>query len=118
MYVDLLTRALGNDEVEARSADLLLSDVVSSRARLHAARVDPATSAAESLARELAYDGALIRLCEALGVLATPAQYLNPGSERARLEQELDDRGVASAGPGRDAGARAGLATSASGGRA
>jgi hypothetical protein len=130
MYVDLLTRALGNDETEARSADLLLADVVSSRARLRAAKGDPATSAAESLARELAYDGALIRLCGAMAVAAIPAWYLNPGSERARLERELVDRGVALAGVGAGArtrtragaragaGAGAGQAVSVSGGRA
>ncbi len=98
MYIDLLTRALGNDETGARSEDLLLADVVSSRVRLRAAEGDPATSAAESLARELAYDGSLVRLCEALGVPAAPARYFNPGSERSRLEQELVDRGVALAG--------------------
>jgi hypothetical protein len=124
MYVDLLTRALGNDETEDRSEDLLLADVVSSRARLDAAKGDPATSAAESLARELGYDGALIRLCVAMAVPAMPAWYFNPGSERARLEQELADRGVALMGVGVGAGAGvgavggAGLAASVSGGRA
>jgi hypothetical protein len=106
MYRDLLTQALGKHEAEAGSADLLLADVVSSRARLRAAQVDPATSAAESLARELTYDVTLIRLCEALGVATTPSGFFNPGSERARLERELNDRGV---------DADAGLAVSASG---
>jgi hypothetical protein len=113
MYVDLLTRALGNDETEARSEDLLLADVVSSRARLRAAKDDLATSAAESLARELAYDGALIRLCVAMAVPATPAWYFNPSSERTRLEQELVDRGVALKGVG--AGVRLAASASASG---
>ena len=117
MYIDLLTRALGNDEAEVRSEDLLLADVVSSRARLRAAQVDPATSAAESLARELAYDGALIGLCEALGVPATPARFFNPGSERARLEQVLVDLGVALMGGRADAEVRGGLAASVPGGR-
>ncbi len=95
MYVDLLTRALGNDEADARSYDLLLADVVSFRARLRGgADGGSATSAAESLARELAYDGALIRLCEALAVPATPARFVNPPAERKRLERELTDRGV------------------------
>jgi hypothetical protein len=118
MYVDLLTRALGNDETEARSEDLLLADVVSTRARLRAAQGDPATCAAESLARELAYDGALIRLCGAMAVPATPAWYFNPGSERARLEQALVDSGVALMGAGEGAGGGASLAASVSGGGA
>ena len=94
MYVDLLTRALGNDEAEARSDDLLLADVVSCRARLRAAGTQAVPTAAESLARELEYDGALIRLCEALAVPATPAGFVIPRVERARLETELADRGV------------------------
>ena len=97
MYVDLLTRALGNDEADARSQDLLQADVVSFRARLHGAEAEgdnAPISAAESLARELAYDGALIRLCGALAVPAAPARFANPRAERERLEQALTDRGV------------------------
>jgi hypothetical protein len=94
MYVDLLTRALGNDEEEHRSAGLLLSDLVHSRARRQATEGDPRTPVAEALAREVSYDGALIRLCTWLEVPSTPAGFTNPMRERARLEQELSVRGV------------------------
>ncbi len=53
------------------------------------------TPVAEALARELAYDGALIRLCESLDVATAPDRFANPVHERERLERELAARGVA-----------------------
>lgn len=92
MYSDLLTQALGKDGDESRSDDLLLADLVDSRARLHA--TGAAAPVAEALARELSYDGALIRLCVSLHVRATPVWFDNPRRERARLEEELAHRGI------------------------
>jgi hypothetical protein len=92
MYSDLLTRALGKGEERHRSDDLLLADVVDSRVRLHAAGAAPPV--AEALARELSYDGALIRLCESLEVRAAPEWFDCPRRERARLERELLRRGI------------------------
>jgi hypothetical protein len=94
MYVDLLTRALGKREEEHRSDDLLLADVTWSRARLRGADEALTTSVAEALARELSYDGALVRLCAALDVATTPAGFANPPRERSRLERELSERGI------------------------
>ena len=91
MYRDLLTRALGKDEDGRRSEDLL-ADLVESRARLHV--TGAAAPVAEALARELSYDGALIRLCTAVHVRATPEWYESPEHERARLERELSRRGI------------------------
>ena len=92
MYSDLLTRALGKDEEGHRCDDLLLADLVDSRVRLQVAGA--AAPVAEALARELSYDGALIRLCESLEVRATPEWFDNPRRERARLERELLRRGI------------------------
>jgi hypothetical protein len=92
MYRDLLTQALGNGGEGCRSNDLLLADLIDSRTRLHA--VGAASSITEALARELSYDGALIRLCSSLDVRATPAWFDNPHQERARLEHELSRRGI------------------------
>ena len=92
MYRDLLIRALGKGGDEKRPDDLLLADLVDSRAQLHA--TDVAAPVAEALARELSYDGALIRLCVALDVRATPVWFDSPGPERARLERELARRGI------------------------
>ena len=92
MYRDLLMRALGQDGDERRSDDLLLADLVDSRARLEA--TGAAAPVAEALARELSYDGALIRLCACLDVRTTPAWFDSPERERARLERELAHRGI------------------------
>ena len=92
MYSDLLTRALGKGEDGHKSNDLLLADLVDSRVRLHVAGA--AAPVAEALARELSYDGALIRLCKSLEVRATPEWFDSPRRERARLERELLRRGI------------------------
>jgi hypothetical protein len=92
MYRDLLLQALGDDGEKNRTDDLLLADLMDSRARLHA--TGPAAPVAEALARELSYDGALIRLCVCLDVRATPVWFDSPERERARLERELALRGI------------------------
>jgi hypothetical protein len=94
MYRDLLTRALGSGEEGRRPNDLLLADLVRSRARLCAVEGTSTTPAADALARELSYDTSLIRLCESLEVRAGASGYANPFRERARLEHELSARGV------------------------
>jgi len=94
MYVDLLTRALGKGEEGRRSDDLLRADLVHSRARLQAIEGETRTPVAKALARELSYDGALIRLCESLEVPTSASSFANPVRERARLERELVARGV------------------------
>jgi hypothetical protein len=78
MFADLLTRALGKGEEEGRSSDLLLADLVHSRARLHATSGE--TPVAQALARELTYDGALIRLCTSGlgGTFNRPGRLLQP----------------------------------------
>src|ERR1700733_14250852 len=83
MYRDLLVQVLGDGKETSRADDLLLADLVDSRARLHA--TGAAAPVAEALARELSYDGALIRLCESLEVRATPEWFDSPRRERARL---------------------------------
>jgi hypothetical protein len=92
MYRDLLTQALGTGEEEPGSEDLLLAELVDSRLRLHA--TGAAAPVAEALAREVSYDGALIRLCASINVRATPAWFDSPQRERARLERELERRGI------------------------
>jgi len=92
MYSDLLTRAFGDARQGHRSDDLLLADLVDSRVRLRETGV--AAPVAEALARELSYDGALIRLCQSLEVRATPEWFDSPRRERARLEGELLRRGI------------------------
>jgi hypothetical protein len=97
MYRDLLTQAVGSGEEWHRSGDLLLADLVDSRARLHT--TGAAAPVAEALARELSYDGALIRLCASLDVRAAPAWFDSPLQERSRLERELGRRGIVLTAP-------------------
>jgi hypothetical protein len=92
MYRDLLVQALGEGGERGQADDLLLAEVVDSRARLYATCAT--APVAEALARELSYDGALIRLCVCLDVRATPVWFDSPRRERARLERELAHRGI------------------------
>jgi len=92
MYRDLLTQALDTHDEGPMPDDLLLAELVDLRARLDA--TGAATPVTEALARELSYDGALIRLCASLEVRATPAWFDSPERERARLEHELARRGI------------------------
>jgi hypothetical protein len=92
MYRDLLTQALGTDGNGCGSEDVLLAELVDSRVRLDASRA--AAPVADALAREVSYDGALIRLCASLHVRATPEWFDSPRTERARLERELARRGI------------------------
>jgi hypothetical protein len=97
MYADLLMRALGDSEkgVGTYDYDSMLGDLAESRTRLRAPAAHPAMTAAEALARELSYDGALVRLCDLFDVVVSFAAFgEDPLGERARLERELYDRGV------------------------
>jgi hypothetical protein len=91
MYVDLLTQALGECEEGRRSEDLLLADLARSRARLRAGRTKVPVH--EALAREVSYDGALIRLCRSLSLQAEPGCFADPPRARARLERALSEHG-------------------------
>ncbi len=92
MYRDLLTRALDTSGDAHRSDDRLLAELVDSKAKLRGSIRD--APVAEALARELTYDGALIRLCASLDVRAAPYWFDCPRQERARLEGELARRGI------------------------
>ena len=93
MYRDLLTRALGKEEGWHRSGDLLLADLVETRARLHA--TGKATPVAEALAR-----GALLRRrahptlrltrCPGhTGVVREPRARTGPAGGRAAASRHL-----------------------------
>jgi hypothetical protein len=49
---------------------------------------------AEDLARELDHDRILLSLCAAMSIDHDPARFVNPISERRRLEQILKERGI------------------------
>jgi hypothetical protein len=49
------------------------------------------------LAREIAYDVALLELAKVLGIETDPSRFEQPRQERARLEKELRERGITTA---------------------
>ena len=49
---------------------------------------------AEDLARELDHDRILLSLCAAMSIDHDPARFVNPISERRRLEEMLRERGI------------------------
>jgi hypothetical protein len=49
------------------------------------------------LAREIAYDVALLELAEVMGIETDPSRFEQPRQERARLELELRARGITTA---------------------
>jgi len=93
MYVEILTSVLG-DMAEELTGDALLCYALVCRAEM----LDPSSvtdgSSMSALTTEVAYDRALVRLCEAHGVRVLPANFVHPKAERARLEDALARSGV------------------------
>jgi hypothetical protein len=93
MYSDILSSALDDWEGEmTRTA--LVEYVLRCRAEMLDAGTQRGDTAYRSLARELAYDRALMKLCEASGVAVTVTNFASPHQERARLESELAKAGT------------------------
>jgi hypothetical protein len=94
MYVQLLSAVLTSDATEAATPGQLLSLARLRRHRLLAAADHAYSSAERDLAYDVDYDCALIRLCQAVGLPATPASFSQPRDERSRLERDLSEAGV------------------------
>src|SRR3974390_3628081 len=88
MYVDVLSAAMDTWNVEL-TGDALLDYVVNCRAQLLRVGAREGRSADDSLAGEVTYDRALIRLCDDVGVVTSVADFAHPRSERAHLEHSL-----------------------------
>jgi hypothetical protein len=93
MYVDLLRRALASDDGELDSATFLDHVVACRLAMLTSARA-PDVSAYHTLATDVAYDSALLRLCHALALATNVSNFTQPSSERHRLERALSAIGI------------------------
>jgi hypothetical protein len=94
MYVGLLSAVLDTDGPTAFATGELLSLARTHRSRMLASAQDPHPSADWSLAYDVIYDSALIRLSAAVGIEAAPALFGQPRDERARLELALAEAGV------------------------
>jgi hypothetical protein len=93
MYVDILSSALGSwvDELTDSS---LVEYTLTCRAEMLGAGPHRGDTAYSSLAVEIAYDRALIKLCEAHDVPVMATSFAHPREERARLEHELASAGI------------------------
>jgi hypothetical protein len=93
MYVQLLSAVLRSDEATPCAPGELLSQARTRRHQMLTS-ADRSRSAERNLAYDVNYDCALIRLCAAEGIAATPASFGQPGVERARLERALAQNGL------------------------
>lgn len=104
MYSELLAESLrhqrAGEERSRSSPAALLAEAVECRHRLvhlsAPAGTGPggAVSSADSLALQLEYDLALLRLCAARGIECDPSRFVQPPAERRRLEDTLAALGV------------------------
>ena len=93
MYVDILSSAL-DGWVEELTGSALVDYALACRAEMLAIGPHRGDTAYSLLALEIAYDRALIKLCETLDVPVVPTSFAYPRAERFRLEHELAVAGV------------------------
>jgi len=96
MYSELLSDlCLSSEPSEVPpSAEQLVADLQQCRMRLYRRAAVHKHMVAEDLARELDHDRILLSLCAALDVEHDPARFVNPLTERRRLEEILRARGI------------------------
>jgi hypothetical protein len=92
MYVALLLTALDNWD-EDLGDDALIEYALACRAEMLSALPRRGESTYSALASEIAYDRALIKLCEAHDLEVVVADFAHPKEERALLEYELGAAG-------------------------
>jgi hypothetical protein len=92
MYVALLFNALQNWD-EDLGDDALVEYVLACRMEMLSALPRRGESSYSALASEIAYDRALIKLCEAHDLEVVAANFAHPKEERAHLELELGTAG-------------------------
>jgi hypothetical protein len=93
MYVDILSSAL-DTWVDELTGSALVDYVLECRAAMLSSGPHRGDTAYSSLAVEIGYDRALIKLCETHNVPVTATRFASPRAERARLEHELAVAGV------------------------
>ena len=93
MYVDILSRAL-DCWVDELTGSALVDYVLACRAEMLETGPRIGDTAYSSLAADVAYDRALIKLCETNYVTVTATGFAFPRQERVRLERELATCGI------------------------
>jgi hypothetical protein len=99
MYAHILASAL-DDWVDELTGDALFDYALVCRSEMLLPRVCQGGVALTALAAEVAYDRALIKLCEAHGIDVVDLSFTHPREERARLEEALAVAGLDLVGPG------------------
>ena len=97
MYVDILSSAL-DTWVDDLTGTALVDYTLVCRAEMLGVGPHRGDTAYSSLAAEISYDLALIKLCESNYVAVKATGFAFPGQERARLERELATAGIDLAG--------------------
>lgn len=92
MYVALLLSALDNWN-ENLSDDELVEHVLACRTAMLSALPRRGESTYSALGAEIAYDRALIKLCEAHDLEVVASNFAHPRKERDHLEHELGAAG-------------------------
>jgi hypothetical protein len=93
MYVDILSSAL-DTWVDGLTGPALIDYALVCRAEMLAAGPHHGDTAYSTLSAEIAYDRALIKLCESNGVAVVATSFAFPRQERTRLERDLATAGI------------------------
>jgi len=93
MYADLLLSAQEGLREDLHGEALLIY-ALDRRFDMLASRPVTRASAISALAVEVAYDCALLALCEREGIQALPSDFSHPAQDRRRLERELKEVGI------------------------
>ena len=93
MYVDILSSAM-DAWVEELTGNALIEYALVCRAQLLSLPTPSGNTASRALAAEIAYDRALIRLCETHEIEVAITNFSFPKPERARIERLLAVAGV------------------------
>jgi hypothetical protein len=93
MYAELLSHAMERWEGEL-SEEALFDYARACRLEMLSFTSASGSDAYLSLAKEIAYDRALMKLCAAHGIEVNASDFSHPSDERTRLEDSLADHGV------------------------
>jgi hypothetical protein len=93
MYAELLSHAMERWEGEF-SEEALFDYALACRLEMLSFAPASGSDAYLTLAKEIAYDRSLMKLCSAYGIDANAADFSHPSQERIRLERALAVHGV------------------------
>lgn len=93
IYADLLTNALASWGGEL-SGGALFDHFIACRIEMLGSARAPGENAYLTLAKDIAYDRALIKICAKNGIDARAVNFAHPSGERGRLERALFDHGI------------------------